>query len=83
VVGERSYFLALQRPDGWPNEIIDGPHSSPEGVAKAMALHDRIFGRDEAASYVMVEAQPVPEITTEINEEAADECARLVRRLRQ
>lgn len=81
VLLSRSYYLALQRPDGWPNEIVDGPHSTPEGVVKALAIYERIMGRDESLSYVMVSAEPVPETTVEINEEAADECARIMGRL--
>lgn len=75
---EKSYYLALQRPDGWPNEIVDGPHSTPEGVAKAQVIYERIMGKDEGQNYMMVSAEPLPELTVEINEEAAAECARLL-----
>lgn len=40
-------------------DLIDGMHDEPEGVAKAAALHDIIYGED-AGPFVMVEISDVP-----------------------
>lgn len=68
------YWLATR--DGSSVRLVDGGHSSPDGVVKAQKLMRRIFRDDE--QYVMAAVSPVPEIDVEINEQAADDCAALV-----
>ncbi len=60
--------------------LIDGCHDSPEGVAAAAKLHRRIFGK-AGDEWVMVEISPAPDIDVAINEQAADDCARMLRGL--
>jgi hypothetical protein len=63
--------------------LIDGCHDSPEGVAKAAKLHQRIFGVSAPSArgpWIMVEISPVPDVDVAINEQAADECRALLNR---
>jgi hypothetical protein len=74
-----SFYLA-DVPHGDPMnvEMLDGPHDSPEGVAQAAKLFKRMFSKKEFEGYVMVEVSEVPDTDIEINEQAADDLARLV-----
>lgn len=58
-------------------QLVDGCHDSPEEVAKAAALHERIFGA-RTGEWIMVELQAVPGVAVAINEDAAEVCRRLV-----
>ena len=71
----RLLFLAKYDGHGWP-QCEDGPHSTPEGVAKAAKLHRAIFS--DNGPWRMVEVLPVPKIDPPINEEAAGICRDLV-----
>lgn len=61
-------------------DLIDGQHDEPEGVSKAAALHDIIFG-DDSGPFVMVEISDVPPLlkASGINHDAAEACGELVR----
>lgn len=67
---DRVLFLARGEPTPygyfWPGRGEDGPHSTPEGVAKAAKLIGRIIGDD--GPWVMVEVHPLPDIDVPINE---------------
>lgn len=54
----------------------DGPHGEPQGVADAAALYRRIFRN--SGPFVMVSVGPVPDLSPQINEEAADTCRALI-----
>jgi hypothetical protein len=75
------YWLAqeLPRAKGLYRSValIDGCHSSPDGVAQAKKLMQRIFG-EEGTEYIMVTLDPVPDKDIPINEEAAAICAAAV-----
>lgn len=59
-------------------ELVDGCHGSPEGVAEAAVVHERIFGV-RAGEWLMVELHPLPPTDdVVINEEAAETCRQLV-----
>jgi hypothetical protein len=75
VSDECRYFLA-RRSEPMEVELVDGCHSSPEGVAKAAKLLGRIF-RDEGP-WIMVELHPMPDLDPPINEDAARDCAYLI-----
>jgi hypothetical protein len=75
TVPDRELYLAERAP-GMHVQLIDGAHSEPEGVARAMKLHQTIFGR--SGEFVMVEIHPLPESDPEINEEAAEACRAMV-----
>lgn len=58
-------------------ELVDGCHGDPEGVVKAARLHERIF--DQEGPWLMVTIADVPDLAVEINEDAAETCAALMR----
>lgn len=70
------YYLARQA-GPMAVELVDGCHGSPEGVAKAAVLHERIFGAS-AGEWLMVELHALPTGDVAINDEAAETCRRLV-----
>ena len=58
-------------------ELVDGCHSSTEGVAKAAVLHSRIFA--DSGPWLMVELHEAPSVgAVAVNEEAAEACRALV-----
>ena len=73
--GECRYFLAREI-GPMAVELVDGCHDSPEGVAKAAKLMDRIFSAK--GPWVMVEIYDMPDVDPPINEQAAKDCSYLV-----
>jgi hypothetical protein len=70
------YWLA--RGSGQHFELVDGCHSSPDGVVQAAKLHHRIFGAED--DWFMVKVEPLPPWgDAPINEQAASDCAALIR----
>lgn len=69
------YWLAQETGQG-NVRLVDGSHDSPEGVAKAAKLMQRIF-RDDGP-WLMVEIHAMPDIDVSINEEAAQAVGNLV-----
>lgn len=59
-------------------EVMDGPHSTPEGVAEAAKLYRRIFG--DEGPFAMVEVHPIPDLDPPIDEDAAGVCRDLIQR---
>lgn len=59
---------------------IDGSHELIEGVVKAKKLIGKIFPNKDVDFWAMITVSRVPDWDVEINEEAAQQCADMVKR---
>jgi hypothetical protein len=76
--GERMYFLVQMHYQVAVN--YDGPHDTPEGVAKALKLIKGIFPTNPIDQNVMVTIEPVPDLDVDVDKEAMEACAMMVRK---
>lgn len=55
-------------------DYIDGPHGEPDGVARAKRIYEgmNLFNGRLPKRWVMVTVQEIPDVDTEINQEAID-----------
>ena len=59
----------------WEVKLIDGPHTSPHGVAEAQQIIKGIgLDRGKNRNYVMVTVQGVPEKKVKLNQKAIETC---------
>lgn len=59
----------------WKVDLIDGPHSDPQGVKDAEAIIKGIgLDRGLNRNYVMVMVAPVPDLKPDINTNAVQSC---------
>jgi hypothetical protein len=73
---ERVLFLARDDESGVVVDLLDGPHSDEEGVAKAAKLFRTIF--NDPGPWKMVEIHPLPKGDPPTNEDAAQTCREIL-----
>jgi hypothetical protein len=69
-------YLALAIGEGMQVEIVDGGHSTVQGVITAAELASRIS--NDERPWLMVRIMDMPDMDPPINEQAADDCAAMI-----